>query len=73
MITFPIPSFTKLDPYSLGEGQVFNVIYNQWEERAVGKKEMMLGYREGDKAASDVTEAQRAIRLGHALDGHTMR
>ena len=55
---------------SPGEGQIFNVIYSRWEEIAVGEKEMMLGYREGDTAAAEVTEAQRAIRLGRALDNH---
>ena len=37
------------------------------------KKEIMLGYREGDTAVAKVREAQRSIRLERALDGHTMR
>ena len=32
-----------------------------------------MGYNEGDTAANDVTEAQRAMRLGRTLNGHTMR
>ena len=56
-----------------GEGQVFNVIYNRWEESAVGEKEMMLGYREGDTTVAKVREAERSIRLGRALDDHIMR
>ena len=39
-----------------GEGQVFNVIKNRWEEPAIGEKEQLIGYREGDAAAADVTE-----------------
>ena len=65
-------AFKPKEDGNLREGQVFNVIYNRWEEPAVGEKEMMLGYREGDIAATAVTEAQKSIRLGRALDGHTM-
>ena len=66
-------AFRPKEDGSPGEGQVFNVIYNRWEEPAVGEKEMMLGYHEGDRGATEFTEAQRDIRLRCALDGHTMR
>ena len=56
----------KLDG-SPGEGEVCNVIYEWWEEPALGEKEKLMGYNEGD------TEAQRSVRLGRALNGHTMR
>ena len=34
---------------------------------------MLLGYATGDTSAAGVTEAKRAIRLGRALEGNTMR
>ena len=34
---------------------------------------MLLGYAAGDTAAPMVAEAERAIRLGRALEGNTMR
>ena len=66
-------AFRPTEDGSPREGQVFNVIYNRWEEPSVGEKKMMLCYQEGDTTAAKVTKAQRAIRLGRALDGHTMR
>ena len=39
----------------------------------MGEMEKLMGYNEGDTAAEGVTEAQRAVRLGRALNGHTMR
>ena len=37
------------------------------------EKELLLGYAAGDQSAPGVTEAERAIRLGRALEGNTMR
>ena len=34
---------------------------------------MLLGYAAGITSAAGVTEAERAIRLGRALEGNTMR
>ena len=56
-----------------GEGQVYNIITETWEEPDAEEKESLLGFMRGDTAAPGVTEDQRAIRLGRALDGHTMR
>ena len=56
-----------------GEGEVYNVIYERWEEPSVGEKERLIGYNEGDTAAEGVTEVQRTVRLGRALNSHTMR
>ena len=55
------------------EGEVFNTINLEWEEPDTEEKEMLLGYTTGDTSASGVTEAERAIRLGRALEGNTMR
>ena len=56
-----------------GEGEVFNTNSLEWEEPNVEEKEMLLGYAAGDTATSGVTESERAIRLGRALEGNTMR
>ena len=56
-----------------GEGEVFNTISLEWEEPDAEEKEMLLGYAAGDTLASGVTEAERGIRLGRALEGNTMR
>ena len=56
-----------------GEGEVFNTISLEWEEPDAEEKEMLLGYAAGDTSALGVTEADRAIRLGRALEGNTMR
>lgn len=44
-----------------------------WEEPDVEEKEELLGFQRGNTAAPGNVEAQRAIRLGRALDGTTMR
>ena len=56
-----------------GEGEVFNTETNLWEEPDAEEKELLVGYTPGDTAASGVSEADRAIRLGRALEGNTMR
>ena len=56
-----------------GEGEVLNIHTNFWEEPDAAEKEMLLGFQQGDTAALCVTEDHRAIRLGWALDGTTMR
>ena len=56
-----------------GEGEVFNTATNIWEEPDAEEKELLLGYRAGDTAAQGVSDADRAVRLGRALCGNTMR
>ena len=56
-----------------GEGEVFNTESNLWEELDAEEKEQLMGYTPGDTAAAGVSEADRAIRLGRALEGNTMR
>ena len=56
-----------------GEGQVYNTVSNTWEEPDADEKEQLLGYTPGDTVTLGVTDDERAIRLGRALDGHTMR
>ena len=55
------------------EGEIFNTIRLKWEEPDVEEKEMLLGYAAGDTMAAGVTADERAIRLGRALEGNTMR
>ena len=56
-----------------GEGEVFNTVTNEWEEPDAEEKEQLLGFFPNDTAAHGVTEDDRAIRLGPALEGNTMR
>ena len=55
------------------EGDVFNSITDVWEKPDAGEKELLLGFQRRGSGARGVTGAQRAIRLGRALDGTTMR
>ena len=56
-----------------GEGEVFNTISLEWEELDTEEKEQLLGFAAGGPAAPGVTKAKRAIWLGRALEGNTMR
>ena len=56
-----------------GEGQVFNIVSNTWEEPNAEEKEMLLGYNRGDTQAAGVSDEERSIRIGRALDANTMR
>ena len=56
-----------------GEGEVFNTVSNEWEGPDVEEKKLMMGFAAGDTAASGVSEAHCAIRLGRVLEGNTMR
>ena len=55
-----------------GEGQVFNIHTRVYEEPDVTEKEMPLGFQPNSTYVAGVSREQRAIRLGHALDGSTM-
>ena len=52
---------------------MYNLHTDTWEEPDATEKELLLGFYAGDTVTSGVTEDQRAIRLGRALDGNTMR
>ena len=56
-----------------GEGQVFNKVSNKWEEPDAEEKEMLLGFNRCDTAAIGVSDEDRSIRIGRALDANTMR
>ena len=56
-----------------GEKEVYNNITRVWEEPEVEEKEALMGYARGVTSTSNVTENQRSIRIGRALDGNTMR
>ena len=56
-----------------GKGEVFNIIADIWDEHDAKEKECLRGLHRGDNAAPGITQAQRAIQLGQALDGTTMR
>ena len=56
-----------------GEGQIYNRLSGQWEEPDADEKELLLGYLPGDTAAPGISDEERAIRLGRALDANVMR
>ena len=58
---------------SPGEGEVYNIHTDKWEEPDVEEKELLLGFQRGETATTNVTDTQRAIRLGRALDCNTMK
>ena len=66
-------AFRTKENGALGEGQVFNIVSNTWEEPDAEEKEMLLGYSHGDTAAVGVSDEERSIRIGRALDATTMR
>ena len=66
-------AFRPMENGNPGEGEVFNTETLEWEEPDVEEKEMLLGYAAGDTTAPGVTQEERAIRLGRALEGNTMR
>ena len=66
-------AFRAKDSGAPGEGEVFNIISNIWEEPDAEEKELLMGYSAGDTAAPGVSDEDRAIRLGRALEGNTMR
>ena len=66
-------AFKPKDNGTLGEGEVFNTKTNVWEEPDGEEKELLLGYTLGDTAAAGVSDEDRAVRLGRALDATTMR
>ena len=66
-------AFRRKDNGAPGEGQLFNITTKLWEEPDAEEKELLLGYQRGETATPGITEDQRAIRLGRALDGNTMR
>ena len=52
---------------------MYNIITDEWEEPDAKEKERLPGYAAGDTASLGVSEEDRAIRIGRALDGSTMR
>ena len=66
-------AFRPKENGNLGEGEAFNTENNLWEEPDAEEKEQLMGYTPIDTAAAGVSEADRAIRLGRALEGNTMR
>ena len=66
-------AYRPKDNGTLGECEVFNVITNEWEEPDAEEKVLLIGYTLGDTTAVGVSDEDRAIRLGRALDGNTMR
>ena len=56
-----------------GEGIIYSTRTSVWEEPDVAEKEGLMGFEEGETHTPGVTCIQRAIRLGRAMEGNTMR
>ena len=66
-------AYRQKENRALGEGELFNTLTNEWEEPDAEEKKLQLKYSRGDTAAPRVSDAERCMRLGRALDAHTMR
>ena len=60
-------TFRPKDDRGPREGMVYNTL------TGVTEKGLLMGYQVGDTEAPGVTDAQRVVRLGRAMDGHTRR
>ena len=55
-----------------GEGKVFNLAREEWEELDCREKEQMMGYMADETKCAEASEAERSMRLGRALDANVM-
>ena len=55
-----------------GEGEVFNLAREEWEEPNCQEKEQMMGYMANETECPHASEAKRSMRLGRALDANVM-
>ena len=55
-----------------GEGEVFNLAREEWEEPDCQEKEQMMGYMADEAECPEACEAERSMRLGRALDANVM-
>ena len=66
-------AYRQKDNGAPGEGELFNKLTSEWEDPDAEEKELLLGYSRGDIATPGVFDPERCLRLGRALDAHTMR
>ena len=55
-----------------GEGEVFNLAREEWEEPDCREKEQMMGYMANETECPHASETERAMRLGRALDANVI-
>ena len=55
-----------------GEGEVFNLAREEWEEPDCREKEQMMGYMADETKCANASKAERSMRLGRALDANVM-
>ena len=56
-----------------GEGQLWDKVSHNWIEPTLREKEQLMGYNIDDTKGGLATDAERASRLGQAMDGNTLR
>ena len=55
-----------------GEGEVFNLAKEEWEEPDCREKEQMMGYMADETECPHASDTERPMRLGRALDANVM-
>ena len=66
-------AYRKKDNGLPGDGQLWNKRMKRWDEPSLMEREQMMGYRPDATYAGLATVAERAERLGRAMDANTMR
>ena len=67
-----VVSYIKSNAYrpktdgELGEGEVFNLAREEWEEPDCHEKEQMMGYMADERECQGASEAERSMRLDRA-------
>ena len=74
IVSFPRShAYRKKDNGLPGEGQLWNKRMKRWDEPSLMEREQMMGYKPDATYAGLATIAERAERLGRAMDANTMR
>ena len=55
-----------------GEGEVFNLAREKWEEPDCREKEQIMGYMADETECQGASKEERSMRLGRALDANVM-
>ena len=73
-----VVSYIKSNAYrpksddAVGEGEVFNLEKEEWEELDCREKEHIIGYMADETEYPNAFETERSMRLGRALDANVI-
>ena len=66
-------AYRKKENGEPGEGEVFNLAREEWEEPNCQEKEQMMGYMANEtECPHQASPDERSMRLGRALDANVM-